>query len=273
MYLRCSHSPGTEVSQFQDSLAPQNACEAGSAPAAVHWHSPEPKLTGGWRCPLWEQGGIKVPDFKIEIQKTSVQLPATVNHLLSRHISHFLWVSWVPQSSCITDQQLGARSKGLSREWGWLSPVSKLGPVLPDQTLLRRPNTTSTEHFFWCRILGLHCVLWPALGGTGVSRLVQSSAQWLLTTVQVRTCDIKISQAVFFQGKFKGGFSPNKSIHKLLLSPESLRVTWSPLRADMDKPTGRNPLCWLCLLGTKHTWLQGAWHKTEQAEWKSTFRK
>lgn len=153
----------------------------------------------GWRCPLWEQGGIKVPDFKTEIQKTSVQLPATVNHLLSRHISHFLWVSWVPQSGCITDQQLGARSKGLSREWGcWLSPVSKLGPVLPDQTLLRRPNSISAEHFFQCRILGLHCGLWPALGGISVPRPVQSSAQWLLTNVWLRTCDTKIPQTAFF---------------------------------------------------------------------------
>lgn len=134
-YLRCWHDPGTEVPQFQDSLAPQNASEAGRATRAVHWHSPEHRLIRGWRCPLWEQGGIKVPDFKIEIQKTSVQLPAAVNHLLSRHISHFLWVSWVPQSGCITDHSSVPGAKGSA---GSGAADSVLSPNW-DQFYLTRP--------------------------------------------------------------------------------------------------------------------------------------
>lgn len=57
---------------------------------------------------------------------------------------------------------------------------------------------------------------------TGVPRSVQNSARWLLTRVQIGSCDIKTSQTAFFQGKFTGGFSPNESVHKLLLSPEPL---------------------------------------------------
>lgn len=228
-----------------------------------NWSAPISRLFSSWEClwgrqchwscalpqpwaqalermevPLWEQGGIKVPDFKIEIQKTSVQLPASVNHLLSRHISHFLWVSWVPQSSCITDQQLGARSKGPSREWGcWLSPAAKLGPVLPDQTLLRSPNSTPIEHFFWCRILWLHCVLWPALGGTGVPRSVQSSAQCPSPMYRSELETLKPLKLLLFRGSLKVVSDLMNQFTHCYYHLNHYCAPWSPLRTHWKKPS------------------------------------
>lgn len=105
MYLRILHGP---VTVFNSS-----ACPWGRQVPLMP--CPNATLRPGSsedRCPPWEQGGIKLPEFEIEIQKTSVQLPANPESSnVHRHISRFPWVSWMPQSSYITDQQLRQKQR------------------------------------------------------------------------------------------------------------------------------------------------------------------